>query len=58
MRTRWKVLGGVSLNGVGNGVAAGGPAPDSVAPYTLTVPATGTVTIDVPSASVTSIVIY
>jgi len=48
----------VTLNGVGNGVAAGGPPPDAVAPYTLNVPATGAVTIDVPAASVTSIVVY
>ena len=48
----------VTLNGVGNGVAAGGPAPESVTPYTLTVAAAGSVSVDVPAASVTSIVIY
>ncbi len=48
----------VTLNGVSNGVAAGGPAPEAVPAYTLTVPSAAPVSLDVPAASVTSIVVY
>jgi hypothetical protein len=48
----------VTLNGVGNGLAAGGPSPDAIPPYRVVVPTAGALTLDVPSSSVTSIVVY
>ncbi len=47
----------VSLNGVGNGLAAGGVLPDDVKPYVL-VPSQKTLIVDLPANSVTSLVSY
>jgi hypothetical protein len=48
----------VTLNGIANGYAAGGPLPESALPYTIAVETSGATKVDVPGSSVASIVMY